>query len=98
MIKIQFGMFSSYPQQQQKKLKTNPDDLKQNTTLSKLSLFLPLRKGAKQLRLFSSQSYTFLLNLMTAMPCSMEQQQEARRSALNCMTEETGSPLSHKIQ
>lgn len=43
-------------------------------------------------------SYTFLPNLMTAMPCSMKQQQEAQWSALHCMTEETGSPLSHKIQ
>lgn len=35
---------------------------------------------------------------MTAMPCSLKQQQEAKWADLNCMTEETGSLLSHKIQ
>lgn len=32
------------------------------------------------------------------MPCSLKQQQETQWLALNCMREEIGSLLSHKIQ
>lgn len=43
-------------------------------------------------------SYSFPLNLVTAMPCSMNPPQEAQWLDVDRMSEEPGSPLSHQIQ